>query len=298
MREKQVAAERKDLVEIAARASLLQELLHEGSISREVYEKKSDELAQQREVAEKEQDELDVAGEGAKTVVVSVDDEEGEGSAKDGKRKRKNFEVVAKYETKEEAQRYLTGPDRCFKRINSSKSYKGGPLGAIYRDILYEDSDLIVRLWFEKTTSKWVVSKCGHEGTKYSIVKKKISPYLKQKLIPLLQKDDGRPVKVLDELKKEAEEKGDEVLKQMCEEISYKQVASLRRGLMKPKRELKGEAEDLVSPTPDAIHPVAVQAQAPQDPRVPQELRDPQVPTEQEVHDVAQAMDYVKQQVS
>ena len=74
MREKQVAAERKDLVEIAARASLLQELLHEGSISREVYEKKSDELAQQREVAEKEQDELDVAGEGAKTVVVSVDD--------------------------------------------------------------------------------------------------------------------------------------------------------------------------------------------------------------------------------
>ena len=117
-------------------------------------------------------------------------------------------------------------------------------------------------------------------------------------MIPLLQKDDGRPVKVLDELKKEAEEKGDEVLKQMCEEISYKQVASLRRGLMKPKRELKGEAEDLVSPTPDAIHPVAVQAQAPQDPRVPQELRDPQVPTEQEVHDVAQAMDYVKQQVS
>ena len=99
MREKQVAAERKDLVEIAARASLLQELLHEGSISREVYEKKSDELAQQREVAEKEQDELDVAGEGAKTVVVSVDDEEGEDSAKDGKRKRKNFEVVAKYET-------------------------------------------------------------------------------------------------------------------------------------------------------------------------------------------------------
>jgi len=222
------------LESLDSKIEVLKELLSDGNLSQEAYDHKVGEIE-----AEKKEMENEAAN---ATVNLAMDTTAGKGGEvkeqKEQKRKRKTFTEVANFVEKAEAIAWLQADGRCFKRINSSKSYKGGPLGAIYKCNLFKDGDYMVRLWFDRAKEHWVISESGTKGTEYNIVQGRISPFLKQKLIPMLKEEDGRPVKVLDQIKKEAETSGDESLQKMIEQVTYKQVAALRRGI-KPKEEKK-----------------------------------------------------------
>ena len=78
---------------------------------------------------------------------------------------------------------------------------------------------------------------------------------MKQRLIPLLKKEDGTPAKVLEQLKAEAKESNDTVMQQMLEEVTYKQIAALRKAVLKNLRaqaKSKPDAAPGQAPGPEA----------------------------------------------
>ena len=222
---------------LEAKIDLLKTLLEAGDLTQEAFEKRQSELQDAMTDVEKV--------EAAQEVVAQTDGEPSQKDGKEVKRKRKTFTEVAKFATKNEAVNWLQQEDRCYKRINSSKSYKGGPLGAIYRCVLHKNCPHMIRLWFCRQDEMWHLSESGEHDEEFNITQNRISPFLKQRLIPLLKKDDGRPVKVLEQLKAEAKESNDTVMQQMLEEVTYKQIAALRRGVIKnlqPQMPAPGEA--------------------------------------------------------
>ncbi len=107
------------------------------------------------------------------------------------KRARKNFSPIGSFESRDEAVAYLREAERkkmgSFVRANSTKSYKGGPLGAVFECRLHHECKYSLRLFYCRETDKWNLGEDGTHADSYNILTKKISPALKQSLLSLME---------------------------------------------------------------------------------------------------------------
>ena len=186
---------------------------------------------------------------------------EGEPEQHDGKggkrkpRTQRSYTEIAKFNSKAEAVNCLQQEGSGYKRYNSSGSPKGCPRGAHYRCVLHKDCPRTIRLWFSRQDEQWHLSESGEHSEAFNITQNRVSPFLKQRLIPLLKKEDGTPAKVLEQLKAEAKESNDTVMQQMLEEVTYKQIAALRKAVLKNLRaqaKSKPDAAPGQAPGPEA----------------------------------------------
>jgi len=117
---------------------------------------------------------------------------EGEDGANRKKRSRKVFSTIATFETRDDAVAFLREEleqkqKGSYVRVNSSKSYQGGPLGAVFGCRLHRECTYSLRLFFSRQTQKWHLSEGGAHADALNILAKKISPALMHAFLSLMK---------------------------------------------------------------------------------------------------------------